>query len=68
VDFTAFFHALADIDYRGPITFESFSSTVAAAGLSADLALWRDLWDDGRALARHARAYLAAALSIPATG
>lgn len=62
IDFTAFFHALADIDYTGPITFESFSSAVVAPGLSNDLAVWRDLWDDSADLAGHARAYMAAQL------
>jgi sugar phosphate isomerase/epimerase len=59
LDFTAFFHALTDIDYTGPITFESFSSAVIAAGLSNDLAIWRNLWSDGEDLARHARAFIA---------
>lgn len=58
LDFTAFFHALADIDYTGPITFESFSSAVVSPTLSNDLAIWRNLWDDGPALAAHARRYL----------
>ena len=59
LDFTSFFHALADIGYTGPITFESFSSAVVARGLSSDLAIWRNLWDDGEDLARHARSYMA---------
>ncbi|UQU68273.1 sugar phosphate isomerase/epimerase [Couchioplanes caeruleus] len=59
LDFTSFFHALADIGYTGPVTFESFSSAVVAAGLSNDLAIWRNLWTDGEDLARHARAFLA---------
>lgn len=58
LDFTAFFHALADIDYTGPITFESFSSAVVAPGLSNDLAIWRNLWDDGADLAVHAREFM----------
>jgi len=66
LDFTAFFHALADIGYRGPITFESFSSTVLAPELSNNLAIWRDMWDDGEALARHARQYLTVQLAIAA--
>ena len=65
LDFTAFFHALADVDYTGPVTFESFSSSVVAPGLSTDLAIWRDLWDDGFALATHARAFLDAHLTVP---
>ena len=34
LDFTAFFHALADINYTGPITFESFSSAVVSPTFS----------------------------------
>ncbi|GGL34551.1 sugar phosphate isomerase/epimerase [Phycicoccus endophyticus] len=58
LDFTGFFHALADIGYDGPVTFESFSSSVIAPGLSTDLAIWRNLWDDGFDLASHARDFL----------
>jgi D-psicose/D-tagatose/L-ribulose 3-epimerase len=60
IDFGGFFKALARIDYQGPITFESFSSSVVAAGLSNDLAVWRNLWDDGMDLATHAHGYIAA--------
>jgi D-psicose/D-tagatose/L-ribulose 3-epimerase len=58
LDFTSFFHALAAIDYQGPITFESFSSAVVAQGLSNDLAIWRNLWTDGEDLAVHARRFM----------
>jgi D-psicose/D-tagatose/L-ribulose 3-epimerase len=58
IDFASFFHALADIGFRGAITFESFSSAVMAPGLSQDLAIWRDLWKDGGAIARHAREFI----------
>jgi D-psicose/D-tagatose/L-ribulose 3-epimerase len=58
IDFAAFFGALVDIDYRGPLTFESFSSAVVAPGLSNDLAIWRNLWDDGADLANHARRFI----------
>ncbi|GAA2712411.1 sugar phosphate isomerase/epimerase family protein [Actinoplanes palleronii] len=63
LDFTSFFHALGAIGYTGPITFESFSSAVVAPGLSADLSIWRNLWDDGEDLARHARQFIAGHLS-----
>ncbi|MEP9382963.1 sugar phosphate isomerase/epimerase [Nocardioides sp. KR10-350] len=63
LDFTGFFHALTDIGYTGPITFESFSSAVVARGLSNDLAIWRNLWDDGADLARHARTFIATGLA-----
>jgi D-psicose/D-tagatose/L-ribulose 3-epimerase len=66
LDFTAFFHALADVDYRGPITFESFSSAVVMEGLSNDLAIWRNLWTDGADLARHARSFIAGQLDASA--
>ncbi|KHL11988.1 D-psicose/D-tagatose/L-ribulose 3-epimerase [Mumia flava] len=62
LDLAGFFHALADIGYEGPVTFESFSSAVVARGLSNDLAVWRDLWDDGRDLAEHARTTMALGL------
>lgn len=60
IDFASFFKALASINYQGPITFESFSSTVVAAGLSNNLAVWRNLWDDGMDLALHANSYIQA--------
>lgn len=63
LDLTGFFHALADIGYTGPMTFESFSSAVVAPGLSNDLAIWRNLWDDGSDLAAHARTYIATGLA-----
>jgi D-psicose/D-tagatose/L-ribulose 3-epimerase len=64
IDFTGFVHALAEVGYAGPLTFESFSSAVVAPGLSADLAVWRDLWEDGEELARHAHTYLSALLEV----
>ena len=48
-----------DIGYAGPITFECFSSAVVMPGLSADLAIWRNLWDDQVDLARHAHTFMA---------
>lgn len=62
LDFGAFFHALADIGYTGPITFESFSSAVVSRRLSNDLAIWRNMWDDGDDLARHAHTFMTSQL------
>ena len=62
LDFASFFHALADISYTGPITFESFSSAVVSPTLSNDLSIWRNLWNDGPALAKHAREYMVNAI------
>ncbi|MBT2233800.1 sugar phosphate isomerase/epimerase [Nonomuraea sp. NEAU-A123] len=67
LDFTSFFHALADIGYRGPITFESFSSAVVARGLSNDLAVWRNLWSDGEDLARQAHGFITGQLHASQT-
>jgi D-psicose/D-tagatose/L-ribulose 3-epimerase len=64
IDFSSFFQALADIGYRGPVTFESFSSSVLAPDLSYNLAIWRDLWSDGPALAAHAHEFVAAQLTM----
>lgn len=66
IDFSSFFRALADIRYTGPITFESFSSAVVSPTLSSDLAIWRNLWNDGPALARHARDFMAGQLQAHA--
>ncbi|WP_020498170.1 sugar phosphate isomerase/epimerase family protein [Sciscionella marina] len=63
LDFGTFFHALAEIGYTGPVTFESFSSAVVSPGLTADLAIWRDLWTDGADLAAHAQRFIAGGLT-----
>lgn len=58
VDFDGFFHALGDVGYDGPITFESFSTAVVDPVLSRSLAIWRNLWEDGDDLAKHANAFI----------
>lgn len=58
IDFPAFFAALAAIDYRGPITFESFSPTVLGPELAGLIALWRDPWTDPDDTAARALAFL----------
>lgn len=58
INFGDFFRALARIDYRGPLTFESFSSAVVSETLSNDLAIWRDMWVDGADLARRASEFI----------
>ena len=58
VDWTEFFGALREVDYRGTITFESFSSEVVHPTLSANLSIWRNLWTDSMELATGARAYI----------
>ena len=58
VDFGGLFRALADIEYTGPITFESFSSAVVSPNLSNNLCVWRNLWSDSGDLSAHARGYI----------
>ena len=62
IDFDEVFGALADIDYTGPLTFESFSSAVVDPQLSNTLAVWRNLWDDSMDLATHARDFVASGM------
>lgn len=62
IDFDQFFGALADIDYTGPLTFESFSSAVVDPQLSNTLAVWRNLWDDGMDLATSAREFISSGM------
>src|SRR5205085_1607691 len=63
-----FFAALTEVGYDGILTFESFSSEVVHRTLSNDLAIWRNLWTDNKALAREARASTKAALAEAAAG
>lgn len=54
-----FLPALVEGGYDGTVTFESFSSEVVHPSFSNTLAVWRNLWTDGAALAADARAFLA---------
>ncbi len=58
IDFDRVFRGLAKADYQGPITFESFSSAVVNPQLSGVLGIWRNLWEDGADLSRHAKGYI----------
>jgi D-psicose/D-tagatose/L-ribulose 3-epimerase len=58
IDFDSFFGALAKIDYKGTITFESFSSAVVSPELSSTLGIWRNLWTDNKSMAKSAREYI----------
>ena len=62
VPWEEFFAALREVGYAGTVTFESFSSAVVHPTLSSSLAIWRDLWTDGDALARDALAFVKAGL------
>ena len=67
VDFDSFFRALATIGYDGPVVFESFSSAVVHPVLSNMLGVWRNLWEDGDDLGRHANSYIRNQLSAVAS-
>ena len=43
VDWTRMWGGLVAADFKGPITFESFSSAVVSPTLSKTLCVWRDL-------------------------
>jgi D-psicose/D-tagatose/L-ribulose 3-epimerase len=60
VDFDTFFAALKKINYKGPITFESFSSAVVDPALSNALCVWRNLWSDSDDLASTALSFMKA--------
>ena len=62
IDFEEVFGALADMNYQGPMTFESFSSAVVDQHLSNALAVWRNLWEDGMDLGTHAREFMASGM------
>jgi D-psicose/D-tagatose/L-ribulose 3-epimerase len=63
VNFPEFFGALREVGYAGPITFESFSSSVVDPLLSNTLAIWRNLWSDSTDLATQALAFMRAGLA-----
>lgn len=58
INFAQFFSALAEINYTGDVTFESFSSVIVDDHLAVALSVWRDLWVDGMDLATKARAFI----------
>jgi D-psicose/D-tagatose/L-ribulose 3-epimerase len=66
IPWSEFFSALAEVGYEGIVTFESFSSEVVHRTLSNDLAIWRNLWTDNRALARDALAFTKSGLAAAA--
>jgi D-psicose/D-tagatose/L-ribulose 3-epimerase len=57
IDLKSIFRALARVGYEGPITYESFSSKVVGQPLTGILGIWRETWEDGDDLVRHAKMY-----------
>ncbi|MBR22034.1 MAG: epimerase [Leifsonia sp.] len=66
LDFPGLFRELASSGYSGPITFESFSSTVLPRSTSNMIGLWREPWIDPQMAAREAHAFLHAQLRAAA--
>ncbi len=58
IDFASIFDALVAIGWEDGVTFESFSSTIVDKDLSLKTAIWRDLWKNNVALARHAHQFM----------
>ncbi|MBD0415103.1 sugar phosphate isomerase/epimerase family protein [Oryzicola mucosus] len=58
IDFAAIFDALVAIGWDDYVTFESFSSAIVDKDLSVKTGIWRNLWTDNIALARHARQFI----------
>ena len=50
--------AAVAIGWNDYVTFESFSTAIVDKNLSLKTAIWRNLWDDNVALARHARQFI----------
>lgn len=67
VPWTETFASLAEAEYDGVITFESFSSKVVHPTLSSDLAIWRNTWEDSFDLAVGAREFLRGGLDKAGT-
>ena len=58
INFAGIFDALVAIGWTDYVTFESFSTTIVDKDLSLKTAIWRNLWNDNVALARHARNFI----------
>ncbi|MFF2298509.1 sugar phosphate isomerase/epimerase family protein [Arthrobacter sp. NPDC058127] len=58
IDWPGLFGALASSGYKGPLTFESFSSSIVSTATCDNIGLWRNPWNDPIEVARHAAAFL----------
>jgi D-psicose/D-tagatose/L-ribulose 3-epimerase len=58
IDFAVIFDALSAIGWNDYVTFESFSTTIVDKDLSLKTAIWRNLWTDNVALAKHALQFI----------
>ena len=58
IDFAPAFDALLDIGYDGYVSVEAFDSAGCGDDLKAICAIWREIWTDPDAFARHSRAFM----------
>ena len=58
IDFDSIFDALVGVGYADYLAFESFSSEIVDQTLSIACAIWRNVWTDNVALARHAKSFV----------
>lgn len=66
LDWAGLFRALASSGYQGPLTFESFSSSIVSTATRDDIGLWRNPWDNPADVARHAAGFLREQLAASA--
>ena len=64
IDWPGLFQALVATGYKGPLTFESFSSGIVSAATRDDIGLWRNPWTDPAAVARQAATFLREHLAL----
>ncbi|GJQ10780.1 hypothetical protein GpartN1_g2571.t1 [Galdieria partita] len=58
ISLRSMFRALAQVGYSGPLVFESFSNAIVSPFVTQALAIWRNQWDDGEEVAKHALAFV----------
>jgi D-psicose/D-tagatose/L-ribulose 3-epimerase len=64
INWTGLFEALATTGYKGPLTFESFSSDIVSPAARDDIGLWRNPWSDPAEVATHAATFLREHLAL----
>lgn len=62
INFSIIFDALIAAAYKEEVVFEAFSSSVSDRFLSIKTATWRNIWNDGEALANHANRFISSGL------
>jgi len=50
--------ALARMEYSVPLVFESFSNVIVSPFVTEALAIWRNQWEEGEDVAKHALAFI----------